>query len=53
MSEAIDHLTVITQHLHRLPLDTFPSNTDPGLRHKQAPGSHCLCSASNVCVSIQ
>lgn len=23
---AIDHLTVITQRLHRLPLDTFPSN---------------------------
>lgn len=24
MSEAIDHLTVITQRLHRLPLDSFP-----------------------------
>lgn len=27
MSQAIDHLTVISQHLHPMPLDTFPTNS--------------------------
>lgn len=46
MSEAIDHLTVITQRLHHLLLDTFPPNWSD-LHCEHAPGSHCICSAAS------
>lgn len=55
MSEAIDHLTVITLRLHHLLLDTpHPPKliwTDFTLQ-KHAPGSHCLCCAARVGVSV-